>query len=108
MDMIEKKDSKDLVALNNDEVRELLPLIMENSVPIMRKKRDGTFAFIPPAEFDQYLKEQDLELYIYRDEYTNLSKKLPCQKNLLQMKRHKHRIKKLFKLNNQPHTRILT
>ncbi|HPJ34885.1 MAG TPA: hypothetical protein PK358_08640 [Spirochaetota bacterium] len=30
----------------------------------MRKKRDGSMAFIPPSEFDQYLKEQDIALFI--------------------------------------------
>ncbi|HOV08251.1 MAG TPA: hypothetical protein PK482_03960 [Spirochaetota bacterium] len=105
MDMIKKKDSKDLVALNNDEVRELLPLIMENSVPIMRKKRDGTFAFIPPAEFDQYLKEQDLELYIYRDEYTNLIKKITMSKKSPSNERDiSTELRSSSNSTNQPHS----
>lgn len=61
---MEKQESNDLIALNSEEIREILPFIIETKTPLRRKKKDGSFAFIPPSEFDQYMRDGKLLFYI--------------------------------------------
>lgn len=59
----------DYLILSTDQVRQALPVIIEKSVPIQRKKTDGSYGFIPPTEFDHYLKEQSMLFYVDRHRY---------------------------------------
>lgn len=50
-------------------MRILLPQIMESNIPLMRKKKDGTFTYIPPEDFDKYFKNTVTDLYINEEIY---------------------------------------
>jgi hypothetical protein len=54
----------DFVQIPSEEIRDLLPIIIENEIPLRRKKSDGTFSFIPAKDFDAYLKSKHVEFYI--------------------------------------------
>jgi len=64
-----KIENKNFIRLDQEETRILLPQIMDKSIPLMRKKKDGTFSYIPPEDFDQYLKETKIDLYIENENY---------------------------------------
>jgi len=85
---MEKQEITDLIALNSEEIREILPFIIEKQTPLRRKKKDGTYAFIPHSEFDQYIREGDQLFYIEREvlenfinERKSISKTTPIVKN---------------------------
>jgi len=61
---MEKQEENDLISINSEEIREILPFIIETKTPLRRKKKDGSFTFIPPSEFDQYMRDGDLLFYI--------------------------------------------
>lgn len=70
-----KIENNGLIRLDHDETRELLPLIIENGIPLMRKKKDGTFSYIPSMDLDQYLKDLEIDLYIENENYNRFSLK---------------------------------
>jgi hypothetical protein len=57
-------NSENLTSITTEDVRDMLGQIIENNVPIRRLKKDGSFGFIPPEDFDLYLKKQDMTFYI--------------------------------------------
>jgi hypothetical protein len=64
----------DLLEVPAAMVRENLAEIIEARLPIRRKKKDGSFAFIPPKEFDSYLKEQEMAFFLDRDSMQRLKR----------------------------------
>ncbi len=64
MNKIIKIENKNFIKLNHAETRKLLPVIIENGIPLMRKKKDGTYSYIPSSDLDQYLKNLEIDLYI--------------------------------------------
>jgi hypothetical protein len=65
----------EFVILSTDEVKENLSIIVEKEIPVRRKKSNGEFSFIPPMEFDTYLKNRNMDFYIdiriFKDEIEN-------------------------------------
>jgi hypothetical protein len=61
--------------LTTDEVKKNLSIIVEKEIPVRRKKSDGEFSYIPPMEFDTYLKNRNMDFYIessvFRDKIEN-------------------------------------
>ena len=53
--------------LSTEEIHKALSVIIEKKIPIQRRKPDGTFAFIPPREFDNYMKSRELSFFIDKD-----------------------------------------
>jgi hypothetical protein len=64
-----KKENESFMRIDHEETLILLPHIIENEIPLMRKKKDGTFTFIPPSDFDKYFKESAEDLYINEQVY---------------------------------------
>jgi len=60
---------KEHMILSTVEVREILPLIVDKKIPLQRMKNDGSFSFIPPKDFDNYLKSLDMNFYIDKTVY---------------------------------------
>jgi len=75
MNKIIKIENKDFIRIDNAEAHRLLPHIIENSIPLVRKKRDGSFAYIPSSDLDQYLKELEIDLYIEDETYSRYKAK---------------------------------
>lgn len=59
----------DFVILATDEVRKILPVIISKELPIRRLRANGSYGFIPPADFDNYLKDRDMRFFIDRAAY---------------------------------------
>jgi hypothetical protein len=54
----------EFVILSTDEVKKNLSTIIKKEIPVRRKKADGEFSYIPPMEFETYLKNRDMDFYI--------------------------------------------
>lgn len=68
-----KIENEKFIRLSHEETRLLLPRIIENAIPLMRKKKDGTFTFIPPSDFDKYFKDSAEDLYLNEQSYRQYS-----------------------------------
>ncbi len=64
----------DLLEVPAAMVRENIEGIIEARLPIRRKKKDGSFAFIPPKEFDSYLKDRDMAFFLDHDSMQRLKR----------------------------------
>ncbi len=76
----ENNVSNEFVKMTTRQIHQILPVIIENKIPLKRKKKDGSYSFIPPAEFDNYLKQQDMVFYV--DKSVLASRKMAIQKSL--------------------------
>jgi hypothetical protein len=59
-----KKNRDGLYELKTEEVRKLLPRIIERRIPLRRRGRDGEYAFIPAKDFDHYLKSLEMTFFV--------------------------------------------
>ena len=57
-------NTEEFTVMTSLDVKENLNIIIEYNIPLRRKKKDGTFSFIPPKDFDLYLKKTDMTFYI--------------------------------------------
>lgn len=62
------KNSDGLYQLSTEQIRKILPRIIELRLPLRRKTKDGHYSFIPAKDFDYYLK--DIEMAFFVDEET--------------------------------------
>ncbi|TAL31542.1 MAG: hypothetical protein EPN93_17255 [Spirochaetes bacterium] len=66
--------SETMMEVPAEVVREKLAYIIEVGLPIRHKKKDGTFSFIPPKEFDSYLKNKEMVFYLDGDSFQRLKR----------------------------------
>lgn len=53
-----------LIALTTEEIRNNLEIIIKQNIPIRRMKKDGEYSFIPPKDFDLFLKDAEMVFYL--------------------------------------------
>ncbi|HON78234.1 MAG TPA: hypothetical protein PK544_07060 [Spirochaetota bacterium] len=63
---------EELLKVSTDIVRQHLEFIIAAGLPIRRKKKDGSFGFVPPKDFDIYLKDREMEFYLDHDSFQQL------------------------------------
>jgi hypothetical protein len=59
----------EFIILTTEDVRPLLEAIISKEIPLRRMRPDGTFGFIPPKDFDAFLKRQEMVFYIEKRVY---------------------------------------
>lgn len=77
--MTQTTKSTDFIEISSQKVHEYLPILVENDIPLRRRKKDGSFSFIPPAEFDNYLRDTDMVFYLDRDSLDRVKKEAARQ-----------------------------
>ena len=66
---------ENLISITSEEVKINLPIIIDQDIPLRRKKKDGEYSFIPPKDFDLYLKDTNMIFYLDRDFLHKINKK---------------------------------
>lgn len=52
------------IVLETEDVRPLLTEIIRKEIPLRRLRSDGSFGYIPPKDFDSFLKQREMRFYI--------------------------------------------
>ncbi len=75
-----KKPVDGYYCLATNEVNENLERIVELDIPLRRKRKDGSYSFIPPKDFNIFLKNQEMDFYIDDASFIKLVSKEPERK----------------------------
>jgi hypothetical protein len=60
-------DHEKYLMLDTSQVKKHLELIIRSEIPLRRQRKDGSYGYIPPREFDMYLKQQDMLFFVDRE-----------------------------------------
>ena len=75
-------DQTAFVSVSSSNIQRILPKIIQLNIPLRRKRNDGTFSYIPPKEYDQYLKDKKMTFYLDSKSIKKLKQGIVKLKNM--------------------------